>query len=228
MENIKLHHDNSLLSPLISENSTIYAYILNDIANGLFVSGDRLVTTRLAKKYHTSINPVREALKQLQGEGFVTISPNSGARVAVFEYETLRNVFEILQLLEPYLISWFVEEHEDTDIEHLVNITDKMEKAQDKEFRHLDTQFHWHTFKQHYNQRAINLWRKNRLILLAMQSSVNLNKNRMAQSVSEHRELIESLKSRELSTVLAVMQKHIENSGQYLTTYLTRKRQFTF
>lgn len=61
--------ESSLVSPLINEQSTIYAYILNDIANAVFVSGDRLVTTKLAEKYHTSINPVREALKQRKERG---------------------------------------------------------------------------------------------------------------------------------------------------------------
>ncbi|GAC07575.1 GntR family transcriptional regulator [Paraglaciecola agarilytica NO2] len=136
-----------MLSPLINEESTIYAYILNDIANATFVSGDRLITTKLADKYNTSINPVREALKQLQGEGFVTLSPNSGARVAIFEYNTLRDVFEILQLIEPYLMEWFVEEHTQEDLNELKLLLKKMDSASDREYRILDTQFHWLTSK---------------------------------------------------------------------------------
>lgn len=213
--------ESPLLSPLINEESTIYAYILNDIANATFVSGDRLITTKLADKYNTSINPVREALKQLQGEGFVTLSPNSGARVAIFEYNTLRDVFEILQLIEPYLMEWFVEEHTQEDLNELKLLLKKMDSASDREYRILDTQFHWLTYKNHYNNKAIDLWRRNRLILLAMQQNVNLNKSRIKQSIEEHKQIITALEERDVNAVLAVMSKHIDNSGKYWARYLS-------
>ncbi len=213
--------EQSVISPLINEESTIYAYILNDIANAVFVSGDRLVTTKLAEKYQTSINPVREALKQLQGEGFVTVSPNSGARVSIFEYNTLRDVFEILQLLEPYLMEWFVEEHLLEDRLELKALLTKMETATDLEYRNLDTQFHWLTYKNHYNQKAVDLWRRNRLILLAMQANVKLNTTRIKQSIEEHREIIHALEERDVTAVLGVMARHIGNSGKYWSRYLS-------
>lgn len=62
-----------LTSPLLVEQNSIYSKMLSDIINAVFVSGDRLVTTQLAERYNTSINPVREALKQLQGEGLLTL-----------------------------------------------------------------------------------------------------------------------------------------------------------
>ncbi|QHJ11612.1 HTH-type transcriptional regulator LutR [Paraglaciecola mesophila] len=213
--------ESPLVSPLISEKSTIYAYILNDIANAVFQSGDRLVSTKLAEKYQTSINPIREALKQLQGEGFVTVEPNSGARVARFEYNTLRDVFEILQLLEPYLMSWFVEEHSDEDRHEMESLLNEMETATDKEYRALDTQFHWLTVKNHYNRKAVDLWRRNRLILLAMQSNVRLNASRIRQSIEEHKRIISALENRDVTAVLDIMNEHIGNSGKYWTKYLS-------
>lgn len=213
--------ESPLVSPLISEKSTIYAYILNDIANAVFHSGDRLVSTKLAEKYQTSINPIREALKQLQGEGFVTVEPNSGARVARFEYNTLRDVFEILQLLEPYLMSWFVEEHSDEDRHEMESLLSEMETATDKEYRALDTQFHWLTVKNHYNRKAVDLWRRNRLILLAMQSNVRLNASRIRQSIEEHKRIISALENRDVTAVLEIMNEHIGNSGKYWTKYLS-------
>lgn len=215
-------NESTLISPLISEKSSIYAYILNDIANADFHSGDRLISTKLAKKYKTSINPVREALKQLQGEGFVTVEPNSGARVALFEYNTLRDVFEILQLLEPYLMTWFVEEHTDEDRHELETLLTKMESATDKEYRSLDTQFHWLTVKNHYNHKAVDLWRRNRLMLLAMQTSVKLNSSRIKQSIEEHKSILRGLENRDVKAVLDIMHQHINNSGTYWTKYLQR------
>lgn len=215
-------------SPLINEDSSIYSRILLDIAGAVFVSGDRLVTTKLAQKYNCSINPIREALKQLQGEGFVTILPNSGARVAEFEYNNLRDVFEVLQLLEPYLIQLFVDEHENQDISNLEDIVKRMELADQKTFRALDTEFHWCTYQHHYNKYALKLWRKNRLILLAMQSNIDISRSRMQQSIMEHKVLIEALKEKDVEQVITVIEQHIGNSGNYLSTYLRRNRQISW
>ncbi|WP_235188610.1 GntR family transcriptional regulator [Catenovulum agarivorans] len=208
------------MSPLINDDNSIYSRILNDIANSIFISGDRLVTTALAKKYNTSITPVREALKQLQGEGFVTVAPNSGARVAKFEYTTMRDVLEILQLLEPYLMEWFVNEHTAEDYQQLTELVEQMETADDLTFRQLDTLFHWNMYKVHYNQNAVNLWRKNRLTLMAIHSNVSLNSSRIEQSIQEHKEIMQALKERSMKKTLVAMNKHLGSSAQYWSRYI--------
>ncbi|AWB66244.1 GntR family transcriptional regulator [Saccharobesus litoralis] len=211
------------MSPLLLNDNSIYAQILNDIAEGVYISGDRLVTTSLAKRYHTSINPVREALKQLQGEGFVTVQPNSGARVAKFEYATMRDVFELLALLEPYLLEWFVTEHSQEQLEKVIAIQGEMEKLTEAEhltYRAYDNQFHWYIYSCHYNQTTVELWRQKRLMLHAMHASLTLTQSRMQQSISEHRQLIQAISKRDVDQALSILNGHISHSGQYWSRYL--------
>lgn len=99
-----------------------------------------------------------------------------------------------------------------------------MEKANDQEYRILDTQFHWLTYKNHYNHKAIDLWRRNRLILLAMQSDIKLNATRIKQSIEEHKQIIKALEERDVEAVLSVMAEHIDQSGKYWTRYLRSNR----
>lgn len=212
-----------LTSPLLAEESSIYAQILNDIVNAVYVSGDRLVTTTLAKRYDTSINPIREALKQLQGEGFVTVEQNSGARVAKFEYNTLRDVFEILQLLDPYLMEWFVDSHTNDQLNELEQLLTKMEALAPEnyaDYRILDTQFHWLMYSQHYNKNAINMWRKNRLVLQAMHANSVLNYSRISQSIKEHKEILKAVKQRNLDLTLDILKKHVSGSAQYWSRFV--------
>ena len=210
-------------TPLLLEDTSIYARILIDIANAVFVSGDRLVTTKLAERYNTSINPIREALKQLQGEGFVTVSPNSGARVAKFEYHTMRDVFEILQLLEPYFMEWFVLEHSEEQFKELQDVVATMQSLKPTEhanYRILDTQFHWLMYSKHYNKNAIDLWRRNRIILQAMHANLSLNSARIKQSMAEHKEMLAAIESRDVDATLAILKNHISKSGQYWTRFI--------
>lgn len=57
-------------------------------------------------------------------------------------------------------------------------------------------------------------------MLLAMQSKVKLNTTRIEQCIAEHKEIIAALQDRNTSAVLAVMEKHINNSGKFWTRYL--------
>ncbi len=52
------------------------------ILNGTLYPGERLVEDRLAQEMDVSRHPVREALRTLQLEGFVEISPRRGATVS--------------------------------------------------------------------------------------------------------------------------------------------------
>ena len=209
-------------SVLIADDNSLYSRILNDIANAVYVSGDRLVTTALAKKYDTSITPVREALKQLQGEGFVTIAPNSGARVAKFEYANMRDELEILQLIEPYLMAFFVEEYTDDDYQQLEALLADMADADDLAYRRLDTRFHWTMYSKHYNKSAVDMWCKKRLTIMAMHSNVSLNPNRIQQSIKEHKQIMAALKTRNVEQVLQAMDNHLMSSNKYWSRYIGR------
>lgn len=205
-------------SKLISEEDSIYTKILGDIAKGFLVSGDRLVTTQLAKKYNTSINPVREALKQLQGEGFVTVLPNSGSRVTKFEFHTMRDVFEILALLEPYLMEWFISEHTDEQLHELKALLKEMTELSPSDFvryRELDADFHALMYSHHYNKRAYGMWCKNRLMLQAFHANLGFSSRRFEESLFEHQQLLTGIEARDVKLVMNTLNKHIDNSGQY-------------
>lgn len=55
--------------------------------------GDYLDETELSEAYGISRPPLREALRQLAGEGYVVLHENRGAQVAPMTHKTLRNFF---------------------------------------------------------------------------------------------------------------------------------------
>ncbi|MGH3680478.1 MAG: GntR family transcriptional regulator, partial [Natronosporangium sp.] len=52
------------------------------IVNGGYAPGDRLTEDRLAEAFGVSRNPVREAIRVLEAEGFVVAQPRRSAVVA--------------------------------------------------------------------------------------------------------------------------------------------------
>ncbi|MCX4819854.1 GntR family transcriptional regulator [Streptomyces sp. NBC_01142] len=75
--------------------------IRDDIVSGVFDRGSRLAEEQLARRYGVSRVPVREALRTLESEGFVTTRRHAGACVAEPTEQEAADLLEIRMLLEP-------------------------------------------------------------------------------------------------------------------------------
>lgn len=75
--------------------------IRDDIVSGVFRRGERLTEEQLAQRYGVSRVPVREALRTLRAEGFVTTRRHAGASVAEPTGREAADLLEIRTLLEP-------------------------------------------------------------------------------------------------------------------------------
>src|SRR6218665_2564854 len=106
---------------------SVYEMIREDIISSRLEPNARLKVADLAAAYGTSTNPVREALQQLRGEGFVVMEPNRGARVMPIDENFVRDIIEIEVLIEPALTRWFVSIANDADIVELERIQAQIE-----------------------------------------------------------------------------------------------------
>uniref|UniRef100_J2A1P6 GntR family transcriptional regulator n=1 Tax=Streptomyces auratus AGR0001 TaxID=1160718 RepID=J2A1P6_9ACTN len=75
--------------------------IRDDIVSGALAPGSRLIEEILAARYGVSRVPVREALRTLQSEGFVTTRHHAGACVAEPTEQEAADLLDIRALLEP-------------------------------------------------------------------------------------------------------------------------------
>lgn len=75
-----------------------------DITTGKLAPGSWIVQESLAEQFGMSRIPVREALKTLEAEEYVTYVPHSGYRVAKLDLDDLVEVFTLRAILEEALI----------------------------------------------------------------------------------------------------------------------------
>jgi DNA-binding GntR family transcriptional regulator len=80
---------------------TVADWLAQRIINGESAPGERLTEPRLAELAGVSRSPVREALRILEGEGLVEITPRHGARVTHVGVRDARELYECRLLLEP-------------------------------------------------------------------------------------------------------------------------------
>lgn len=73
----------------------------NRIIDGVYAPGERLTEDRLAEDFGVSRNPVREAMRTLEAEGFLLVLPSRGVVVATPDESALRDLFAVRGRLEP-------------------------------------------------------------------------------------------------------------------------------
>src|SRR5947209_7710891 len=78
-------------------------YLREGIIAGRIARGARLKQQEIAERLNTSITPVREALKLLEAEGYVTGDSYKGAVVAPFDIAASREVLDLRIVLESRL-----------------------------------------------------------------------------------------------------------------------------
>jgi DNA-binding GntR family transcriptional regulator len=88
------------VKPFRSKKEFAYDALRDTILEGQLEPGARLVIDELAAALGVSQIPVREALQQLQADGFVTIEPYVGARVTEIDASLICEVFDLMEALE--------------------------------------------------------------------------------------------------------------------------------
>jgi len=199
--------------------ASIYETIREDIISGRLGPNERLKVADLAAHYGTSTNPIREALQQLRGEGFVVMEPKRGARVLPIDEDFVRDIIEIEVLIEPALTRWFVSIVNDADIAALEAAQAEIEALNFADpVRHgeLDTRFHQLIYDRHYNRHAADLWWKHREILRAISRRFPTSLSRRDAVLREHRELIACIKAQDGDGAAAVIARHVEGAGRHI------------
>ena len=79
-----------------------YASIRDEILSGALRPDERLTEVTLADRLGISRTPVREAVKRLLIEGFLTRAPGEGLRVTGLSADEVQQVFRIRMLLESH------------------------------------------------------------------------------------------------------------------------------
>ncbi len=188
--------------------------IRDAIVEGKIKPGERLMEPEVAKLLGVSRTPLREAFLQLESEGFMVVTPRKGAVVSELSVRDAEDTYIIKSQLEALAAKLSVENADKHLIVELEHLNKKMEavtessKKDYKLFLTLNAEFHRLLTETCGNEKLIkyiNLLRKQTLrynfIYLSILSHFN-------QSVSEHKEIIDAIKKRDVVAVETLVKNH--------------------
>ena len=111
--------------------SRVAAGIRADISDGTLPPGSKISERDICETYDVSRTVVRETIRQLEAEGFVTVKPNVGAVVAEITYADAQSLFEIRGALESLACSLFAQRGSLANKHRLVETIKVIERAMD-------------------------------------------------------------------------------------------------
>lgn len=199
----------------------------NLIVEGEYRPGEHLTEIRLCERFGVSRTPVREALNQLEKEGFVTITPEAGARVIELTIRDISDIYDILIVLEELAGRLGTRAFDNQKIDKLEEYQLMMEKAaveKNAELLYdLNNQFHWLITESSRNAYLIDI-RDNFRGLVDRFARLNPHvPGQIESTLREHRQIISALKAHNPALTGFLIKEHLQGAKERLLAYL---RQF--
>lgn len=131
---------------LKSLREQVYDYLRIQMNEGKIRPGSFLNLNDISRELGMSRTPLRDALFQLESEGFITIFPRRGVVVNALSLEKIRNVYEVLGALESAALLLVAVRFRQSDAELMEKYNIQMAKALDQNnfttFYDLNLRFH--------------------------------------------------------------------------------------
>jgi len=194
--------------------------IRDAIMTGALKPGEKVAEPDLAERFGISRTPIREAFRQLESEGYLTVIPRKGAVVTSFSPRDVEEFYTIKSILEGYAARRACEKLSAKEIEKLRSINERLrhlaEEGDVKHFFRVHNDFHDLFLRAADNEKLYvlvsNLVRKFERLRYA---SLSLP-GRMKISVQEHDKIIDAFVKRDADRAETLVRKNAEYGGKVL------------
>lgn len=199
---------------LLSEK--VYKRIKEEIITHKIPPNFRLKEEQLAKELGVSRSPVREALRRLASEGYITLFPNRGA---IINEISIKDVIEIYQIrgtlfgLAGALSSQNISKKEIEKLEELIKkMEDALKKGDSYTFSVLDEEFDNFILKTSRNKNLIEILKiiNDRIRMIRFESlSVP---GRMEKAFEELNKIFKAIKEKDKENAEKFIKEHSQNA----------------
>ena len=199
-----------------SLSSKVFKHLREDILSGKYHDQDELKEAAIASEYGVSRTPVREALRQLELEGLVSMIPNRGAYVNGIDNKDVRDIFAIRGLLEGLCARWATENITDEQLDGLEEIVMTSEfylqKGRLDQVYENDNKFHDALYAAADSPILEHVLKSfHEYVQQARKQSLTYE-TRALTSVEEHAAIVDAIKEKDPEKAAMLAEKHIKKA----------------
>ncbi len=211
----------------------IATLLRREISKGILQLNDRLPPERqLAATYGVARGTIREALNRLSEEGFVAIRPGSGTYVVHVPQNDVTtaienaNPLELMDTrfaLEPHICRLAVLHGRRDDFDKLDALCTRMEQSASDPIKFAETDTEFHRKLVECTRNGLLVWIIDQITSVRSQNEwtrmrhLTLNDQIISQYNSQHRQILNAIRSREPERAANLMKGHLETARLSLT-----------
>jgi DNA-binding GntR family transcriptional regulator len=194
------------------------------IIEGSLAPGARIYEEQLAKTLGVSRTPMREALKTLASEGLIELAAARGALVRRFSPKDVRDMLDVLAVLESFAARLACKAASDEQIAELRALHDRMVgffQAGDRlEYYKLNQDFHSGVLRLSGNAALQSAHLAIQARLKRIRYIGNSEPQKWKDAMAEHEEMIRRLEARDAEGLAAILALHMEHTWERVKAIL--------
>lgn len=183
------------------------------LLNGELQPGNRIVEADLAQRAGISRGPVREAIRQLVGEGILVSYPSRGTFVTQWTPRAVEEAYTLRAVLERFAVEEAIKRITPDEIAQLQATVDEMERsAAENDIRalmRLDIRFHeqLYAFSGHsLLQEVLAQLRRRLYCLMALDQGYSVHRD---ETAGDHQRIVAALKTGDAAVAGEAIAAHI-------------------
>lgn len=216
----------------IERHQTLREKILETIREAILKGdlkpGEKVAEPELAERFGISRTPIREAFRQLESEGYLTVVPRKGAVVAALSERDVQEYYAVKSILEGYAAELAAKNLTDKELAKLEAINDRLKKLASegdvKTFYKVHHEFHDTFLKAANNSKLyeliVQLGQKFSRLRMA---SLSVD-GRMSISVAEHDKLLDAFRQHDGKVAESLVKKTAAIGGTVLLESMAHAR----
>lgn len=199
----------------VSLSNQVFEKLEEAVLNGYYPQGSIISAEKAASDFRVGTATAKEALIRLESER-LAVADHDGFKVLGITDKDINDIFNVKRHIETQAAGLAAIKMSNDDINELVAILEKQEKAVEEgdseKVRNLDTKFHDKIYEG-CGSTTFELILSPVHHKLSKYRKASLdNRDRIFNSVKEHRKILESIKNRSSASAEEMMLKHIDNS----------------
>jgi len=193
-----------------------YAAIKDGIVAGRFALGSRITEQDVVAAAGVSRTPAREALRRLQAEGLLELTPNQGAVVIDWTPADTDEIFDLRAVLESYGAARAASLATPAQLTVLRSLAAQQQReAHDRRDGHLEriaslnSRFHYQLQEASASPRLSRILAALLDASLIMKTFSHYTPDDLERSAAHHLELVEALEKNDAEWAASVMRSHV-------------------
>lgn len=199
-----------------SLGSRVFHKIRKGILSGKYAANEELKEKNIGDELGVSRTPVREALRQLELEGLVSIIPNKGAYVVGLSKKDIRDIYEMRSLLEGLCAKWAavnVTEEQLNELEENIFLSEFHASKQNwEQMVELDNRFHEILYLASGSKELKHILTDYHQYVQRVRKITLAEAKRVQESTEEHKVIVEALKKHDPEKAEEAATIHIRNT----------------